>query len=293
MNNRALFAGICCLTLLTGISNANAQTYSFTIDPAHSGMKGTLAVQAKGAGSLIGNYDVSTNPTGTRTKPGTTGAFGATENLPVTIAPTFSVTGPVTTQLGGTFQLTLTSGSRKVELSGYQANPLTAGPVTIASSMSINNQAFRTKNPTFVYPAVQTPVGLTLMVSSLTITQVEETAEGTLIPTRKGSDLILVPFKAKVAGSYAINGKIYSFERTIPMTLSGTIVFGQGTAQITSSMGLGGISLSLPSPITLPTFPLPLPALQGQPAHVLVTMTVNQASLSLGGTHTFTANGTL
>ena len=61
---------------------APAQLYDFNVVAPPSGISGNLAISARTQGTLVGNYDQTNNPTGTRTKPGLFGSFDPTENVP-------------------------------------------------------------------------------------------------------------------------------------------------------------------------------------------------------------------
>jgi hypothetical protein len=71
------------LVAVLAAAPALAQQYQFVINPAPSGISGTLSTSLDTTGTLIGNYDETSNPTGTRTKPGLFGTFAPTENVPV------------------------------------------------------------------------------------------------------------------------------------------------------------------------------------------------------------------
>ncbi len=73
---------------LSGMAHAQNGVYTFAFDTTQSGLAGEIETSASTTGTLIGNYNQETNPTGTRTKPGINifEPFGPTENLPVNVS---------------------------------------------------------------------------------------------------------------------------------------------------------------------------------------------------------------
>ena len=72
---RLMMIGGCASALGLG-SNAWAQNFESTIDTNASTTNINMAVVLDTAGTLIGDYDASTNPGGTQTRPGFFGGAG-------------------------------------------------------------------------------------------------------------------------------------------------------------------------------------------------------------------------
>jgi hypothetical protein len=79
--------------LLSGASVSAQRKYDFLMYPADSDLNVRVSVQSFTSGTLVGNYNPNTNPTGTRTKPGIFSSFGPTENVPVPVEVNPSVEG--------------------------------------------------------------------------------------------------------------------------------------------------------------------------------------------------------
>src|SRR5687768_5182418 len=65
---RALF--LCALLFPAATITAAPVTYLFTLNSANSTTTADLQVAGQTSGTMAGNHDPLTNPTGTRTKPG-------------------------------------------------------------------------------------------------------------------------------------------------------------------------------------------------------------------------------
>ena len=143
---------------------AFAQQYEFdcTITQATSGLAANLTVSVTLPGTLIGNYDAATNPTGTRTKPGLFGTFGSTENVasPVSIVAGFNNV-PLNTRPSGSFRLLLDVEGLSARVEGYEVNNLATGPLVIPVTAAVTLQTFRTRAPdsTFIGATVNQEVG--------------------------------------------------------------------------------------------------------------------------------------
>src|SRR4051812_21226103 len=82
------------------LSTSASTSYDFVLQPT-SGLTTTSAsATAKTSGTLIGDWDAVTNPTGTRTKPGLFGTFGDTENVAVPATINFATSGTPSIPLG-------------------------------------------------------------------------------------------------------------------------------------------------------------------------------------------------
>src|SRR3954470_3106618 len=123
--SRVGFLVITTFALVTSVHlelRAAPLPYQFTINTP-SGLTTTNAsVSANTSGTLIGNWDATTNPTGTRTKPGLFGTFGDTENVAVPATISFATSGAPSVPLGGGFRMAIDGGALSVELTDYASS---------------------------------------------------------------------------------------------------------------------------------------------------------------------------
>ncbi|MFX4717804.1 hypothetical protein ABTB07_23170, partial [Acinetobacter baumannii] len=79
-------------------------------------------ISANTQGTLVGNYDPDTNPTGTRTKPGVFGSFGPTENVPVNVSIGAAIGGNINRQASGTFRATVDGNTNTITFENLSVN---------------------------------------------------------------------------------------------------------------------------------------------------------------------------
>ncbi|MCX7924769.1 MAG: hypothetical protein N2554_03040, partial [Fimbriimonadales bacterium] len=118
-------------------SLAQAQLYDFTVVAPPSGISGNLSISAQTQGTLVGNYNPDTNPTGTRTKPGLFGPFGPTENVPVNVSIGAAIGGNINRQAGGTFRATVDGSNNTITFENLSLNFLANGPAVLPVTLTI------------------------------------------------------------------------------------------------------------------------------------------------------------
>lgn len=199
--------------LLSAPLLAPAQTFKFSIDPSLSVFQGASEFRLGTRGSVIGVYNAQTNPRGTRTKPGLTGAFGSTENLPVRVEPLWVLQGQNTLRTSGGFSLALEPAASRAVLTGFRADRLTGAAATLASMVSLNNQAFRTQSPAAAYPAFVDPFRMGgVEIDRFVVEQKEARVPGVIRAMGNGVFQVNIPFIAV----YVLNVK--QFGQTRPIT---------------------------------------------------------------------------
>jgi len=282
---------------LSSVSLAVPVQYDFALKPAQSGLNATVGVNFSSGGTLIGDYNADTNPTGTRTKPGIFGSFGATENLPVAVTLGAGLNGHPVTRSSGGFRMTFDPALGVASISDYAVNLLSDGPEALTASISLQTESFRTRNPSSIYPGnvpITIPVGQ-LTLNSLTATQVGVASPGVLTPTAPNEyDFVIAPL-VQLAGSIDVFGTMMDLPGTptlLPIT--GHLVVNGDTAEIISMQPLD-LSQSADPNLAIPQQTLALPTIlpPGQTANVLLDLTLDQVAANLSGSINSRANGVL
>jgi hypothetical protein len=275
------------LVALGAAVSAPAQTYRFTIDPNRSGLQGEISFRLLTDGFLIGNYDETTNPTGTRTKPGLFGSFGATENLPVPSRPEFALGGPVLLRTSGAVDIEF--GALTATVSGYDADWLANGPLELPATIRIVTDAFRTRNPTFLYPPLDLP--LELGSAQMTKFQVTQTTPASALVSGFGNiKWISVVLPVKIQMETEFQGQVFPTELDATYTLTASVALQGSTAVILSNPTAQSQVFQSPINQPLPPIPFPLPTL-AEPANVIFNLTLTEGIGTLQGTSRFGATG--
>lgn len=289
-----LTAGVLVVALV-GAALAQPWPYVFTVDPTRSGLNGAFGLDIATAGTLIGNWDPVENPTGTRTKPGLFGSFGENENLPVPVNVGFGLQGRPNTRSTGGFEMLVGIERQALALSALQMDLLASGPTSADLVLRLAWQAFRTRNPTSVYPAI--PMTLPIGQVAVTAMGLEQigAAPGLLTEIEPGRYEFTVTPLVNLTAAFQFMGEEYLLP-AMPMVLplAGELLLAGETALVTSVQPLeweGSTPVNLP----LPQFPLALPTVlpPGQTANLLFDLVVNEIGATLGGTLTTVANGVL
>jgi hypothetical protein len=277
---------------------ALAQPYDFTIrttGAAPSTMTGTFNGSASFSGTFFGNYNATTNPTGTRTL--NLNPFVPRPAPPTNLTKTLSGSGTAggnTTGLPvGTYSLAITGST--VTLSQLNTNLVgTATQTPAPVNASVSYQSFMTASPDYSYPFL-VPLSLPLGDATVTAMYVVQTADasGPLTAGPNGSFTFSLSVPADVTASVDFQGAPAT--QTVPQTLTitGSITPSGDTA--TASLGIS-IAVTAnsnepqPQPANQP-FDLPPPTGTGDPAHLLLTLTINSQNTSVNATTTLPANG--
>lgn len=293
------FIAIMGLTIVFAAGTVRGSDYQFEFlfDPSASGLNASLALSAATGGTLIGNYDPTNNPSGTRTKPGLFGPFGSTENVAVPAALTLGVGGQPNSSTSGSFRLTADTATNTAWLDVLLANLLNSGPLTTSATITIEYDSFRTRNPTSVYPGgipIELPLG-EAQVTSMTLTQQGGPVAGILTPIDR-SDYqfaFLVPAVLSVTATF-MGTPLTVPDTVVAMPFAGELAVNGDTAQIISVQPFQFSNTSNPG-TTLPQFAMDVPTIvpPGNTASLLFDLTLNEVSSGVDGTLTTVANGTL
>lgn len=259
-------------TTLGFVPAAHAQTFDFTLLPA-STVQQNLTLNTPLAGTLIGNYDATTNPTGTRTLPG---LFGGSGNQPIPYSSTIRVTQSISSNPAGSFSLALLGGD-VCSVSGFTSDLLNEIPGTVNLEQLLTYSTFRTVNPSSLFPSVGQ---ITIPLGSGSITEATAVqsgkAIGSAVETSAGtySVTVAVPVTITIVGSVA-------GQAADPGPLPGVLAL-VGTLTVNGSSASLSVSASSNEPIgPLP----PLPPLENQPVALpTVIPTGGTANLLFSGT---------
>jgi hypothetical protein len=284
--------GICCLTILFLSLAATAQDFSFQINQPTSGGSAQFEVSANTSGSLIGNYDATTTPAGTHTKPGFL-APGATENVSVPVN-SFNpdAAGKITFAPTGTFQSHFDAAANSLTLTNLTIDLLGGGTAAIPVSAAVSFSTFRTTNPSFTYLGI--PLNLPLgnaTISSLVATQVPGDISGTLTPLGGNQYNFTITPMVIIQAHVDFQGTPQDVATDpTPFPLAGTLTLTGNTASIAETGPLDLTNTASPA-TPLDPFPFDLPA-GADSAHVILNLTLNQQDTTVDGTQTLAANGT-
>lgn len=268
--------------------------YAFQIQPNESGLQANIDVGFATAGTLVGNWNAESNPTGTRTKPGLLGPFGDTENVPVSMTLDAGLVGSPNTRAGGGFGATFDLNNGLMSLSGLSSDLLKSGPESLTAELTLETETFRTRNPTFLYLGgipITVPVGQ-VTLSALSAVQVGDAAPGLLTPIAADRYSFVVAPLVQLTGSAEVLGQVFDLPATpLPLPLQGEVVFAGDTALLTAIQPID-FQNTTPVDLTLPETPLALPTFDpNNPANVLLNLALSEISASLAGTLTLSATG--
>lgn len=271
--------------------------YDFSIKPLRSGLAADIGLDFTTSGTLIGNYNADTNPDGTRTKPGIFGSFGSTENLPVAISLGVGLGNDVSTQTSGGYRLIVDVDAGVVVIQNYSVNLLSDGPAALTASIGLETEAFRTRNPTSIYPGgipIELPVGQ-VSLEMLTAQQIGVAAPGVLTPTGPNTYSFVVAPLVNLAASASVLDMPFDLPPTpVPFPLTGELVLSGDTATVTSLQPLE-FAQELDPNVALPqqAFALPTILPPGGEANVLLDLTLDGITAAISGEIRAEANGVL
>jgi hypothetical protein len=279
--------------LLAVGTSAGQDRFVFQLTRGPSGIDVLVDLSVPSEGTLIGDFDIELNPTGTRTKPGLFGSFGSTENVPVPTSLRFDLGGSPRSDAAGAFEAALDDEAQTIVLSGLSADLLAGGPLTLDAEVGLSFDSFRTRSPdsTYVGIPITLPIGDVMLVA-LTVEQIGE-AEGSLTPLEPGRYAFEVLAVAEFAATVSALGNEITLPATPgPVLLTGEIVVAGETARLTASVPVELAGMTEPG-LPLPTLPLDLPTIlpPGGTAHLLLDLVVGEASYSFSGALTIDAAG--
>lgn len=274
-----------------------AQEYTFTFDPALSGVTGDVDFGINANGALIGDWDAETNPSGTRTKPGIIGSFGASENVAVPVSLGVGLGGTLNTQTTGGFSADFNTGLGTVLINDYSANFLSSGPASLGASIALSFDSFRTRNPDSLYIGgfpLELPFG-SLDLTELSAVQAGAPGIGTISDNGGGSYSFAAAIPVDLTARISLFGNEIDFGQIpLALALTGDVQFVGDTATLTSVTPLGFDFTTDPG-IAFPDFPFDLPTIlpPGASAGLIFSLVLDELNASLDAQLATTAIGTL
>ncbi len=264
----------------------------FVFNPAQSGFDGTLNLGVETSGTLIGDFDPDTNPSGTRTKPGLFGSFGPTENVPVPVDLGVTVGGPAAASISGSMRLAFNFEGDTVRVSGYAA-AWGQGAIGVPATLSLDPDSFRTRSPESIFPGlpIDLPIG-EILLSDLSMVQTGEGASGTLASRPGGFDYqVTVP--VLLFGNATLFGQTVEIPGVpLAIPLDGSVDIEGQNAELFSQRSFTEDGSATPG-LQLPTFPLDLPTVlpPGETASLLFSLELDNIFFALSGMQTLESSG--
>lgn len=258
--NARLAAMILVATLGSVPSAQAVDTFAFTVAPASTAtwsLSATAPFALGGASHIIGNYDATTNPSGTRTIPGLTGG-DTSGNTPVPLtagnASVSASSGASPVHPAGTFRLVLDPEALRVHAQGLTLDLVNGQPSTATSSVSITYATFRTRQPTCLifggFP-ISVPIGAAA-VTGITATQVSDSVVGVLAPTGPDQYTATVTVPMNVAITATLAGAPLDVPVVeVPVVITGNVMVNGDTASLTAAVTFS-TQQSQPGPIAFP-----------------------------------------
>lgn len=277
MNQTCNILASATLAFWAGVAAGQTRAYDFTFQST-SGLSGTISAGIDTTGTLIGNYDATTTPTGTRTKPGIFGSFGSTENVAVPVTLNAGLNGDLESTTGGGFRLIVDSDTGLAQLEGYQVNFLSSGPLEVPITVMLEFDSFRTRNPTSTYIGgfpITLPLGA-VTVSEFQVTQTGPSI-GTVTPNDSGGfDVLIVPVVDVVISLDFLGNVVDLPATTIPFALAGELRITGNTA-VLESLTPFAVDQSVPIDQAIPqqSFDLPTIIPPGSTASLLFDLTLD------------------
>jgi hypothetical protein len=268
--------------------------YNCSINATGSSLVQATTITAPFSGTLIGNYNATTNPTGTLTRPG---LFGGSGNQPIPYTASFVLDGDVNSVPTGTWVASIDLETLQVTIRSLSMNLIGGTPATLPATVNINYQTFRTFVPNSTFFGgfnVPVPVGN----ANITELRAVQTADvtGALVPQKGNRYTLAVAVPVDVILSADALGSPVAQSAVSPgvLPLSGTVTVGATGVSLALSVSNQS---SQTQPITDGVFtdqPLALPTVlpAGNTANLLMSGTVTQVTLNTNLNATLAATGT-
>ncbi|MSR41504.1 MAG: hypothetical protein EXS10_06335 [Phycisphaerales bacterium] len=289
MKTTILFISLCCATPALA-----ADLYDCTLAPS-SNLVTTLSMDVPFTGTFIGNYDVVTLPTGTRTIPG---FFGGSGNNPIPYTASFGVDGGTNTSPAGAFQISVEQVGKQLvgSISGLAIDALDGASGSADLALTINYTTFHTVAPNSIYPGgipITLPFG-TANVTVLTLAQVG--AAPMVITSAKGGGYTFtaaVPVMITMAAD-AMGQPIDAPPTPGVLPLMGTLSFTGDTVHMnaTTSQQSNGTQPSTAPPFVNQPIALPTVLPAGGTANLLMSGLITEVTSSQSTSGTLVVSGT-
>jgi hypothetical protein len=277
--------------LLAAAGAASADTFVCeVVAPSSASNVGQLNLPL--AGTFIGNYDATTNPGGTQTRPG---LFGGSGNNPISFSATIVGDAGFSASPIGSLTIGLTPIGGMI--SGLQLE-LTGGTAQeFGITLNINYQTFRTFAPNSTFPGgftIPVPVAGG-QINSVTVTQTESAMMVVGAPDSEGTPFMaLVPVEIVIDAEFS-GAPVGGDPQAAVVPVMGRYTVSGSTITTTSSLSLPEETIDLPAlpAIENQAFPLPTVLPPGGTANLLLSGAFSGGTISTGLSVTLVAQGEL
>ena len=277
------------IVALSAACAATADTFRCDlVPPSTASNTGQLSLPLNG--TLIGNYDAATNPTGTQTRPG---LFGGSGNNPIPFTSTIVGDAGFSAAPTGAFTISVTASGGSI--SGLEVD-LTGGTAQeLGVTLNINYQTFRTFSPNSTFPGGFTiPVPLAGgEVSALIATQTGPAALVLGTPDAQGTPFTaVVPVNITLVAEFS-GAPIGGDPQPGALPLAGRFTVSGASISVTASVSVPEQSSGIPPPPPVVNQPLPLPTVlpAGSTANLLLNGTFGTGSITSGLSANLVASG--
>lgn len=288
-------AALALLPFLPVLSAHASDPYLLTIQPGSS-LNSNTSIFAPSTGTLIGDYDATSNPTGTRTLPG---LFGGSGNNPIPLSLDIELGGDNTTSPAGSITFLANPGAGTFAIAALSIDLLDETIIELPITAAIEYSTFRTVSPSFLYLGgipLTIPLGNAELIL-LSATLGDTPSGGTLTPNGDGSYTLAgiatlnVAVQARVLEEVIDGGVV-----PIAAPVGGTFTPAPDglSASLTLSLDISNSS-EVPGPFpAVENIPFDLPTLNPDaPAHVLLTLEFQRIDIAIGGSVSGIASGPL
>ena len=286
----SVLGSLVMLVVACGAAHAGAERYACVLGPASSVTQTTNLVLPL-AGTWIGNYNATTNPTGTQTRPG---LFGGSGNVAIpysmSIRPTVTING---TTPSGAFTLGFDPVTRAVAVFGLQSNLLNGQPGAVAVNLRLTYQTFRSFAPNSTFIGV-TNFDVPLESGSLTSATAAQSiaAYGVATPNADGTFAFTVPVPVTISVAGSAAGQPFASASPGVLALAGTISVAGLQATVSAQATTNETSpVPPPPPVVDQPFGLPTILPPGSTANLLLSGTFSEGSSTTNSTITIAAVG--
>lgn len=296
---KATRAGMLGAMVLTAglTAAAQADVYQFTVNSQSSSLHDSINISTPLAGTLIGNYDATTNPTGTQTRPG---LFGGSGNQPIPVTGSLAAADDSTTHPTGTFTLDLNPGRGFGSISGLTLDYLAGQHPDVLLNLGFNFQTFRTFSPNSLFIGnipITLPIASIAQLDTLSVAEIGTSVLGSLTPTSTAGQYsfrALVPVRLSLAGSFLGSPIPITGPVTTVIPFSMTITVGPNGAASASWSNETSYQHVIAGPlfnVTDQAFDIPTILPPGGTAHLLLNGEFGDLTIDLSATGALNAAG--
>jgi hypothetical protein len=294
---KRLLALVAPIAAATSFALADEVVYNCALNAAASTLTQATDVNAPFAGTLKGNYDVTTNPTGTQTIPG---FFGGSGNNPIPYTASFVLAGDIVSHPTGALVVGTDIEALQVRVSGLNIDLLGGVPGVLGSTLNINYQTFRTVAPSGFFPGgVTVPIPLgNGSISQWRATQTGPVVAGPLLPQKNGTFTFAVAVPVDFSVVATLLDQPVSDGTPTPgvLPLNGTLTVNEANNTVALSVAIANQSTTT-QPVTTGQFtdlPLAIPTVipAGGTANLLMSGAVTQVTLATNLTAALAIAGT-